>query len=138
MKNLVDLTSFLSLSATFLAVIVFAQDQVEYEYENVDMGSQDYLEPPDFNSNPFPDPNQDPFSRRNQFESTENPFRRPSIAPIVTSTTEVNFNDLQNNELGNGQPYDPFTPQEQRYDRNRPRPQVDEFGNPLGKHILSI
>ena len=31
-----------------------------------DMGNKDYVVPPDFRANPFPDPNQDPFSRENQ------------------------------------------------------------------------
>ena len=30
------------------------------------MGNNDFEAPPDFESNPFPDPNQDPFSRQNQ------------------------------------------------------------------------
>ncbi len=61
--------------------------------------------------------------------TTEDPFRRPP--PVSTPTTELNFNQFQNNELGsNIQPINPFP---QNRNRNRPRPQVDEFGNPLGE-----
>ena len=69
----------------YSAVIVNCQDQFQFqtEYEQdynpnqvydinpedspfKDMGNTEYENPPDFGSNPFPDPNQDPFSRQNQ------------------------------------------------------------------------
>ena len=69
----------------YCAVIVNCQDQFQFqtEYEQdynpnqvydinpedspfKDMGNNDFENPPDFGSNPFPDPNQDPFSRQNQ------------------------------------------------------------------------
>ena len=60
--------------------------------------------------------------------STEDPFRQ--APPTPTTTTEFNYNQFQNNEVGSNQPFDPFP---SNFDRNRPRPQVDEFGNPLGE-----
>ena len=61
--------------------------------------------------------------------STVDPFRQPPLQ----STTEFNFNQFQNNEIGSNQPIDPFGSSFNNFDRNRPRPQVDEFGNPLGE-----
>ena len=60
--------------------------------------------------------------------STQDPFRQ--APPTPTTTTEFNYNQFQNNEVGSNQPFDPFP---SNFDRNRPRPQVDEFGNPLGE-----
>ena len=65
----------LLISAVIVAKAQFPND---FEYEtsdnnfqvvnnpNQDMGNIDYQLPPDFNSNPFPNPNEDPFSRQNQ------------------------------------------------------------------------
>ena len=81
MKNLWTLFGLYGLLSILSAVIVNCQ---EYEYEQdfnnnpnlspvdlnyQDMGNLDNVIPPDFNSNPFPDPNMnplDPFSRRTQ------------------------------------------------------------------------
>ena len=120
--------------AAFLGLFVITAQQELPDYEN--MGNSDDIVPPDFASNPFPNqPGFDPFSRQNQFNdpivrssSTDDPFRRT----IVTSTTEPSnrFNQFQNNEQGGQRPINPF-PQNPRKDFSRP--QVDEFGNPLGK-----
>ena len=80
MKNLWTLFGLYGLLSILSAVIVNCQ--VEYEYEQdlnnpnqnlspldlnyQDMGNLDNVIPPDFNSDPFPDPNMDPFSRRTQ------------------------------------------------------------------------
>lgn len=121
---------FLAFAGLFVISVTAQQELPDYE----DMGNSDVIVPPDFASNPFPNqPGFDPFSRQNQFNdpfvksSTEDPFRRV----IVTSTTEAanQFNQFQNNEQGGQRPINPF-PQNPRKDFSRP--QVDEFGNPLG------
>ena len=126
------------LSLVIMCAVIKAQNIPEYEDIRLEMGQRDDVEPPDFSSNPFPTDN-DPFSRVQQFDSfdtfrtstTPDPFRG-----VLRSTTEVNFNQFQNNELGNArQPLDPIL---RSYERNRPAPQVDEFGNPLGKYEGTI
>ena len=83
MKNRWTLLGLYGLLSILSAVIVNCQ--VEYEYEQdlnnpnqnlspvdlnyQDMGNLDNVIPPDFNSDPFPDPDMnplDPFSRRTQ------------------------------------------------------------------------
>ena len=118
---------------------------------NLDMGNNENLLPPDFNSNPFPNqPGFDPFSNNNRFSDPSDPgaaFRNPvsstedPFRSNLQSTTEVDFNQFQNNELGNNpDPIDPF-PQNRNRNRYRPtlkRLEVDEFGNPLGENIKKI
>ena len=83
MKNLWTLFGLYGLFLSILSAVI-VNCQVEYEYEQdfnnnpnlnpvdlnyQDMGNLDNVIPPDFNSDPFPDPNMDPldpFSRRTQ------------------------------------------------------------------------
>ena len=139
------LRTLCSVALLFSPVILPLSRAQEIDYDvKDDMGQNENILPPDFNSIPFPNQEGfDPFSRNTQFNdpfrtppTTEDPFRRPpppeTVRPILRSSTEVNFYQIQNNELPNQpRPINPIpqTPPP----RNRARPQVDEFGNPLGK-----
>ena len=87
MKNL-DLhkRTFVLLYVLCFSAVIIVKSQSNFEYEEgvdynnpnqvydinpvdspfQDMGNNDFEQPPDFGSDPFPDPNQDPFSRQNQ------------------------------------------------------------------------
>jgi hypothetical protein len=111
--------------ATLLGVILTVKavngqrselDYTDNDNNVIDMGQNEDVRPPDFNSNPFPNqPGFDPFSRKNQFNggvidqfrnpappSTEDPFRRP---PPITEdpfrmpppSTEDPFRNNNNN-----------------------------------------